>query len=66
MYGKGKSLSCYPHFTDEDTKAQRGGVVRSRLDLGFLFPIWAFCETAGYLAGGLDYGSVVQMQPLKA
>ena len=35
MYGKGKSLSCYPHFTDEDTKAQRGGVVRSRLGLRF-------------------------------
>ncbi|CAN0032587.1 unnamed protein product [Rangifer tarandus platyrhynchus] len=34
--------------------------------ISFLFPIWAFFATAGYLAGGLDYGSVVQMQPLKA
>lgn len=32
---KGKSLSCYPHFTDEDTKAQRGEVVRSSLGLRF-------------------------------
>ena len=42
MYGKGKSLSCYPHFTDEDTKAQRGGVVRSRLGLRF------FCFQFGH------------------
>ena len=34
----GKSLSCYPHFTDEDTKAQRGEVVRSRLGLRFSVP----------------------------
>lgn len=54
-----RACPCYPPFTDEDTKAQRGEVVRSGLDLGFLFPIQAFCVTSGCLAGGLDYGSVV-------
>lgn len=52
----GKSLSCYPHFRDEDTEAQRGEAVRSRLGLRFsVSKSRAFYLTSGCLADGLNH-----------
>ena len=54
-YDVGKSLSCYPHFTDEDTETQRGEAVRSRLGLRFsVSKSRAFYLTSGCLAVGLN------------
>ena len=52
----GKRLICYPHFTDEETEAQRGKVVRSRSGIRFsVSKSGAFSAIPGCLADGPNH-----------